>query len=523
MKKNIIILFFAAIFCVTLNSCYKDTSKSATMDILKMTIIEPDDAPDYITTYFGTDFELTPEIGRLVGRDTIKIEGDLIDDYTYSWKINLAPNDTLSNILSSDFVLKTVIPGFPNSQNYDLELTITEKETGMRTVLIYDVRVLNDLGAGILIAETVANSHDLALISSRDVNINYDKDAAEPYSVKRNLYATANDGAKYPEKIDQLNYHMYTWRKEESGTRVLSKNSRIALLDADTFREKLSNDGMFFFAPYNNNFEHLFTDYSVNVYLIRNGIIHDNRLDSGNRYSYESESVLENQIFAPFSAGTFIYDTKNDGFIRMSYDNQNVPNDDTGAFNPANLEKDLSPIFADSGSDYSYPWLMKDSEGKLLCYVIAQTLVNGSYVYAGKNITDFSGLIDINNATSYSFSGSHNMMYYSVDNKLYTAVYDGSTISRNEVVYTLPSDETISFIKIHKRGDGETTFSEDVNGDPIWEGSLNKVIYIISQKGDEGIVRIIPIEYPASGTVAADKYIKTIGGFGTITAIDTKY
>lgn len=504
-------------------SCYDDKSTLSSVEY-------PDVVADrtgegrYLTATYGEQFEYAPKLGRMVGRDTIWLTENELNDFNYIWKMTLAAGtDTTARVISHDRVLDIPMTSVPNAGSYDygLMLQVVHKISGVTKQLNWNVKVLGVYASGLLVAETKdEQTTDISLIMSRSYNNdieNYDKDV-----IYYDIYGKANDNNRLQGLVSSMAY-LSSGANNEILT-VLVKGKSLVQVDPVTMKEAGNDVALFYYPPATFNPQEVFTaqwgSYSV---LINDGILHYYETRYGMKYSYTPEFDYDlSTVYIPLVASScdaLLFDKKGSKFVRFTgYGTNHVielPVTTGGAFDPTNMQG-IEPIYGDLGNNSTARCLMQ-KEGKYFIYEISKS------GFVGNKIYDLSNCTDLDKAVCYAFSEAYGEFYYGVGNKLYVAILNTDVPVCRVAYDKFGPDEMVSHVLMHK-GDGATTWGEKPDGTPLWRDSENNLLSVATynDKTKEGKIYSLPIQYGGDGGIAADKYVHTYDKFGRITAIATK-
>lgn len=150
--------------------------------------------------------------------------GSLKDtDLIYEWKINLVPDDTLYQIISNDRNLDYEVKFKPNTsgKTHQLYYTVTDKNTGLDYIMTWPVTVLNNIGEGLIIAETYdGNSTEISHIMSPEVTTGFND-----VSVKYEVFSSLNNGIRIDGLIKDMRF-----------TKIYGVDALLGITDTDIYR-----------------------------------------------------------------------------------------------------------------------------------------------------------------------------------------------------------------------------------------------------------------------------------------------
>ncbi|WP_202923393.1 PKD-like family lipoprotein [Pontibacter pudoricolor] len=183
MKRiNILICFIIISLGWMITSCHDDLS---TLDVKEVPGVEIDTTGMKAFSVHQFDY-------LVVEPNLVKAKGLSESNLSYEWRINLIPGDTTFHIIGDQKNLNYEVRFKPNvSGNYHLlYYTITDKSTGLEYIMSWPVTVKNNIGEGLVIAETSDGINtDISHIMHSLVTTDYTGE-----SVKHNVYSSINSG-----------------------------------------------------------------------------------------------------------------------------------------------------------------------------------------------------------------------------------------------------------------------------------------------------------------------------------------
>lgn len=523
--KNI---FFSLLAFFLLTACYDDESKLPAVEYPSI-VADRSGEGSYLVATYGEEFTFEPKLGRLVGRDTLFLTEKEFEEYDYLWDITVIANnsDTMKQVISRERILNTPILSTPTNSSYTHSLTlhVTHKLSGVVKNLVWQMKVSGIYAAGLLVAETTDESNsDISLIMSRTYNS--DISSYEEDRVHHQLYSRVN-GMPANGVITSLSDASYS---NYACIIALSEGKSLTRIEPLTMKIKDYDLQCFFYTPKVFNPQAVFS-YMGRSILLNNGLCQYYETRYTDKYSLDVESEYElSKVYVnrlPYD-WAILWDKKGERLIRY----KNVPLEfgegdvNPGVFNP-NALPGIECIFAGIGNKPSGDrdiklvtrYLMR-KDGHYYLYEMTQ---NNLKKYEGARIYDLDGCTDIDKSSCYACSQSAPVFYYAVDNVLYAVPLSNDRPIAQISYNKWGSNEKITHLLIHTELSGKTTFREqpDENGvdQPYWQSSMNNVITVVTYDGKEGRVYTLPIQYPESGGIAADKYVNCYDKFGRITAI----
>ncbi len=508
MKQNIIRYTIGALISLAgMQACTKDHS---TLDINKIQGVTVDTTgTGTISVYQFDTLTLNPRIDA----------GKLTDEaFTYEWKINPNISDTAYQVLATSRNLKAEIKLLPSpaQKTYRLVLTVTDKSNGLKYITPYKVSVLNNLGEGLVIADSKDGLHsDIHLLMMPWVTSNFIKE-----SLKRGVYSTINrkeiDGV-----VKQLRSYVAFRDVVVQG---ITENSIFSIKKLDYTLLGKNND--LFYAP-RASFrpQALGVVYQGDLY-VDNGMLTGAYMAASAKLpnpfdtKFTVPAVLGMDTDSETSAILNFYDEVNGHFVflkSMFYDKvlYKHPATPAAAFDASNLPGQLN-LAAGLSPDRDFLHLLKDkATGNIRLYVLSKATDDGgmiTYPPAPKEIIDFSGAPGIAAAHHFVFAYDQRVMYYVSGNKIYAALFGSSTPSFQER-YTLPAGAELTALSIYQQGQF-----------PAIEPTIpthNKVLIMASFAGGEGKLTLFPMINLGIGNLDIANR-KEYGGFGRISAVTSQ-
>lgn len=517
MKK----IYFSFLALILLLSCYDDKSTLPSVEYPSVVAYKTGET-DYLLSSVGEEFTYTPRLGRMVNRDTVMLTDDELQDYSYRWSMTIVSDgyDTTSLVISNERILKKVIDAPPTSGQYSyytLLLQVTHKASGVVRNLPWRIKVLATYDLGLLVAETSDEIQtDISLIMSRTYNQNLLTYAED--TVHRRIFSKANGGAidgvvSSVSAVNQAN--IYT------DITALVPGKSITRMNPITMKVVDQNLECFFYTPKVFNPQLVFDGAGSKVLLLNNGKVQYFEARLTNKFSVDIDSPYELDNVYVGSTGYIdglFFDKKAEKLVQFSTNKGKVLDLGTvaaGPFDPNNL-KGVKCLFGDVMSGDDARWVVK-KDGGYYVYEMDKIKFNGKKIY------DLSDCPDVDKSSCYAFSISKTVLFYAVNNILYSVPLGGDRPTRLVAYEGIPASEKITHLLIHKGTSGQTTWSETVNTAgqevPYWRRSRYTVITAVTYDGKESRVYTLPIQYEDSGVIAPERYVRCYDKFGRITAI----
>lgn len=509
MNKRYLYIFLVAGLITAIQACRKDDS---TLPLNKLPGVKIDTA--------GTNPVNVFQFDRLVIKPKL-ITTIPDNELSYSWRINLLPQDTVWQEIgtSKDLDAEIKLPPTAFGKYHLLYYTITHNTTGLNYIMSWDVMVRNNIGEGLVIAETKDNTNtDISHIMSPEVTLAFNK-----VSVKHHVYSSIN-GATLPGLVKQMRF---TKIGADDVVFAITDNSILAY-NTLTYNYRGANNDFFFTQSAQYQPRALGGLYQGDVY-IADGKFTATYLGAAKKYGvpYDFKYVVPDKValnghssgvtgsydppvkvnFYDETAGYFVYlPSINFGDTKM-HDYPSVtgkPFDPHNVLNKKNLAAGIS-------SDRGFLHLLKDkTTGKVELYIFdAGALASPSPVPPSPvALYDLAAAPDIDQATKFVLLDNQKVLYYATATKIYAVLFSTSSPVFEER-YTVPAGEQITTLQIYQ----QVGYPMPGTYLPTSNNQL-----IMSTYGTEGKVYLLPMINLGLGNIDVPN-IKTFSGFDKITAI----
>lgn len=461
----------------------------------------------------------------VVEPNLVKANGLSESNLSYEWRINLIPGDTAFHVIGDQKNLNYEVRFKPNvSGKYHLlYYTVTDNATGLEYIMSWPVTVKNNIGEGLVIAETSDGINtDISHIMHSLVTSDYTGE-----SVKHNVYSAINGGT-IKGLIKQMRF------TKIFGVDVLLGITDNSITRINTLDYTLAGkNGELFYSNSSGQRPQALGGIVQGDMYVADGKLTGTYLGASRKFGLPfdfSYTVPEHVAFNGFSYYPLpirvnFYDEVNQHFVYlptiMSFgDNKMhpVPAAAGGVFDPGAVKNKLNLAAGISSSGDFLHLLQDKATGNIGLYV----LDGGEDKYPDilppkpKAFYDLSGAPDIADAKHFVFLDNQRVMYYATDNKIYAMLYSTST-PVFELRYTAPAGEEITTLQVYRQAD----YPFRTEGwDPPYNATNNKQL-IMSTYGTEGKVYILPMINAGVGNIDVAN-IKTFTGFNRITAITTQ-
>ena len=517
MKKiNLYIISLITIIICTTTACFNDDSM---LDVNKIPGVVIDTTGN--SQYDVFQFERLKIIPNLIDEDLVE------EQLRYEWRINLAPNDTLYELISEDRNLDYEVRLKPTTSGttHQIFYKVIDTGSGLEYIMAWPLTIKNNIGEGLVIANTIdGNSTDISHIMSAEVTPNFNK-----IEVKYNIYSAVNGGNTIDGLVKQFQYAKVG---RDDALLGITDNSliKINLLDYSLGGK---NDDLFFSAKSNYQ-PQLLSDIPQSTVYVGNGKLTGSYLAAFQKFGipYDFSYVVPNHLaingftYSPLPIRIQFYDEVNQHFVyQPSFnsfgddDMHKTPGASGAAFDPLDVKNKIN-IAANVSTTGDFRHLLKDkSSGNLNLYIfdggVEQPYPDPATPPAPKASYSLSNAPEINNATKFVLLQDQRVLYYATNTKIYAMLYSTS-IPSFELRYTVEAGEEITTMQIYK----QAGFPYDGTG-RTYLNTNNKQLIISTFEGTEGKVSLLPIINSGLANIDTPN-IKTFEGFGRITAIGTQ-
>lgn len=507
MKKLRYIMFLPLLLGVLTTACFKDNSM---LDLNKITAVTLD------TTGFGTLSVYQFEKLNLI--PNLNHQGLSESDLSHEWKINLTPNDTLYQVVGHEKELDFLVNFKPNLSGrfHQLVYTVTENTSDLDYIFTWPVKVLNNIGEGLVIAQTQdGTTTDISHIMSSSVTTDY----AE-LSIKHNVYSSIN-GMTMPGITKQMRYAKMAGVDIVFG--ITDENIyRINTLDY-TFSG--SNGDLFYANRDNYQFRSIGGVYQGDLF-ISNGKLTSTFLGASRKIGLPFNAsftvpgiVASNKLSNPAVVISF-YDEENEQFVYQPSitpfgDNTMyaTPNQASGAFDPsAQLNRENLAAGVSTSGDFMH-LLRNKSTGAVDLYLFDK----GVSAYPTPEPPTAIGHFNLSNAPNidkaqhFAFLDNQKVLYYATTTTIYAILY-GTATATIEERFVVPAGETITTLQVYQQADYPLRSSGN------YLPTNNKSLVMSTYDGTTGKVYLLPFINTGIGNIDTPK-IETYSGFDRITAI----
>lgn len=514
------ILFWISVLCLAVNvsACYDDESTYDT-NIIPGVVIDTTGLQSRYSVFFNHVMVLEPNVYKI---------GDPDAELDYLWRIDVGSSDTTRLVLGREPKLNAKITVSPNTLDYTLSLTVTDKSNGLPYYMYWKVFVSSEFGEGLIVADTKNEStSDMNLIMANEFTQGFANEGEDV--IYKNLYSQSN-GQDIEGVMCGVYYgNVYNKRR----ITAITPNSVVRLNPLDYLLIDMNDDA--FYVPMKEIAPSYICNGFTSEYMVVNKKVAILSAQNSTKYGYPYSGDYEVKKYIAVNPSTYynsvgggvVYDEKYNRFLWLPYFYTSSPMVEckafvSGEFDPNNVG-DKTCLFADLGNLKDYYFVMKDRQAEnYYIYVVDGNTGGKDNGKLGKAILDITHCPEIGKAVSYVFSPLENTLYYATETTIYAVMLSTEGLM-TEARYTLSaSDEKITSLEIHK-GYGNATLGERVNEEgkivKDYVGSNYRLLLMTTynETSKEGAVYTLPIKNLGAGVIAED-YVKRFGGFGRIVA-----
>lgn len=537
MKKNtLIIAFFTTL---ALSSCYDDESTLPEKSIegVELNITE---AEKIIRVGYKEQLDIVPNLTRNGKTDDTGL--------VYEWAINMLPgwSKTEYEVIGTERELHTVLDNAISNDSYYLRLLVTDTQNqDLQYSFLYEVFVQPSMLDGLLVCDTKdGQTSDLNLIMNKQLTSFYDKEE----KVFRNIL----EGNEYPGLVKYMapasaGYYPGTnmmWVVDENKKAGAYETMNFTLSDMNVCfpvyqpesvsavmrigQYICSITDMGFYAVNYINFPSSYFGWpsaSASAYSIDNGI-----------FAATSASMIENASYAL----TAWFCDEADAFISGDFSFAGaaaVPFNNPAGYDLSNKRAVCGGM---SVNEYTPTFLLKDEvTGEYTIYTLSrQKDAQGEYD-ADWNWIETVPAIDssikahavpaegkalLDKAVATGFACLESILYVATEEGIYTINFAGSQPTVNSAVQFSATGEKITGMKLYQQGmyitEHDNAMNPEYSGNGGWEElSLNnRAVVVTTQKGNEGVVYVVPMIRFGTGDLDASSALR-YDGFGRILAV----
>ena len=541
MKKNI--LLTALFTALALSSCYEDKSTlpDNPIDGVELNITE---AEKIIRVGYKEQLDIVPNLTKNGKADDAGL--------AYEWAINLYPGWSKSEfeVIGTEKELHTVLTNDVNNDCYYLRLLVTDTQhDDLQYSFLYQIYVQPSMTDGLLIADTKdGQTSDLNLVMNKQLTAWYDKDE----KVFRNLLSDKD--AAYPGLIKSLapasaGYYPGTnlmWVIDEDGKTGAYNTEDYSLTGMDKCfvyqPEKVdlvmragqyvcAATDMGFFAVNYVNFTSSYFGWptaAASGYSIDNGV-----------YAAISAASIGSNYSTYALAAWFC--SEQDVFVSADINYMGAAAVEFNNPNKYDLSNKRAVCGGMSVDEITPTFLLKDEvTGEYAIYVLSRQMdAEGEYdadwnwtetvpakpsAIKNEYVIPAEGKALLDKAVATSFAAMESILYVATEDGVYTINFAGAAATVNSASQFTASGEKITGVKLYQQGQYITEYDNVANPDYPENGGWeklawnNRAVIVTAQKGEEGVVYVVPMIQLGTGNLDASAALR-YDGFGRILAV----
>lgn len=540
MKKNTLIIGLFTAFA--LSSCYEDKSTlpDNPIDGVELNITEEEKV---IRIGYKEPLDIVPNITKNGKADDSGL--------TYEWAINIYPGWSKCEyeVLETTKELHTVLDNAVASDSYYLRLLVTDtKNDNLQYSFIYEVYVQPSMLDGLLIADTKDSQNtDLNLIMNDKLTAWYNKEE----KIFRNILSDKN--ALYPGLVKSLSPIHIGIYPATSMMWIIDEDGKTGTYNTEDYSFLGMNDCFPIYQPQKVDAimrmgQHICAITDLGFYAVINTTF------SVSYFSWyaatPSAYPVDNGIYASISAtnvnggiyslGAWFCNEK-DVFVSSDFFLTNYNVSEFSNPNKYDLSNKRAICGGMSVDEVTPTFLLKDEvTGEYTIYVLSrQKDAEGEYdedwnwtetapavpsSIKAAHIIPAEGKTLLDKAVATSFASMESILYVATADGVYTINFAGATPTVNSTSQFTASGEQITGMKLYQQGQYITAYDNAANPDYPENGGWeklewnNRAVVVTTQKGDEGVVYVVPMKNLGTGNLDASSALR-YDGFGRILAV----
>lgn len=529
MKKNT--LMIACFMMLALSSCYEDKSTlpENSIDGVELNITESEKV---ILVGYKEQLDIVPNITR----------NGKVDDtgLTFEWAINLFPgwSKTEYEVIGREKELHTVLENEVSEDSYYLRLLVTDTQNdNLQYSFLYQVNVQPSMLDGLLIADTKdGQTTNLNLVMNDKLTIWYDKEE----KVFRNILSETYPGlikSLTPASAGYYSGDNYMWLIDENGKLgayetqdfVFSGMDQMFVLPTERV-DLVRRAGQFicastdlgFFAVNYITFQSSYFGWptaGLDAYPIDNNIC----------TSISALNGVNNSTCAMLAW----YCDEADAFISGDFSFMGATAVEFNNPEKFDLSNKSAVCGGNSVDEVTPTFLLKDEvTGEYIIYILArQEDYDADWNWVGKPSSvkaaytvPAEGKALLDKAIATSFACLESILYVATEEGIYTINFAGATPTVNTTAQFTANGEKITGMQLYQQGQYITAYDNATNSEfPVsgsWEKKEwnNRAVVVTTQKGEEGVVYVVPMKNLGTGNLDASAALR-YDGFGRILAV----
>lgn len=534
---NKAIIYFVLIFTIILGlpSCHKDDLSSYKRELSTVKVFISD--KNLVATLGET---LTAEVDSIIQTlpdgKTVKIASDN-PDFEFEWWTGYSINGgAFIDSINAGYALNMFVDDIYSP---DIVFLVREKETGLEYYANYRLSVNSPYGTGFLVVDT----KDGVSSQFHEIQNQYLYDQCEDVNkVLRNSYKV-NQGADFQGLVSHVSYHKLRGTAPSVSRMLIYKEDGHCVALDGYYNTVKENDGMYMVSQNSYKITDQQKGFSYTTNINEDGQVEECEYGygkdvftfpkvTGDLSPYRA-SVMRSKVY--YGMNLFIFDEIANRFLRMPFNKGTfIPITSATPLFDYNNVGALDALYMASG------YYFRDGFGKeygVVTILKSETSEDYfAYIFKGnlQRIVNLNNCSEFNNATGYTTSTSEKVLYYAVDNKVYTTSLGGVLDPVSYVGYTTPDpNDKITDIKMWLGYESyecnmQITDINNPGGEPLTVPNTKRMLVLTThnESTGEGKIICVPITIlnsPQNGLEKNPEYHRIFDGFGKILATSDMY
>ena len=529
---------------LALSSCYEDKSTL------------PDNPIDGVELNVATEEEKTIRVGYKEQLDIVPniTKNGKTDDtgLTYEWAINLFPGwgKTEYEVIGTEKELHTILDNAVSNDSYYLRLLVTDtKNDNLQYSFLYQVYVQPSMLDGLLIADTKdGQTTDLNLVMNDKLTAWYDKEG----KIFRNILSDKN--ATYQGLVKSLTPTSTGNYPGVNLMWVIDENGKTGAYNTEDY-SFTGMDKVFIYQPEKINvvmragqmicaetdlgfFAVNYVNFTGTYFAWPTAAAGGYPIDNGVYATFSGSSIGSN--YSTYALAAW-YCNEQDVFISADINYAGAAAVEFNNPNKYDLSNKRAICGGMSVDEVTPTFLLKDEvTGEYTIYVLSrQKDAEGEYdadwnwtetapavpsSIKAAHVIPAEGKTLLDKAVATSFASMESILYVATADGVYTINFAGATPTVNSTSQFTASGEQITGMKLYQQGQYITAYDNAANPDYPENGGWeklewnNRAVVVTTQKGDEGVVYVVPMKNLGTGNLDASAALR-YDGFGRILAV----
>ena len=538
MKKNA--LMIALFTTLALSSCYEDKSTlpENSFDGVELNITEEE---KIIRVGYKEQLDIVPNITKNGKADDAGL--------TYEWAINLFPGWSKMEyeVIGTEKELHTVLNNDVNVDSYYLRLLVTDTQhDDLQYSFLYQIFVQPSMLDGLLVADTKdEQTTDLNLVMNNKLTAFYDKEE----KVFRNILS--DKGAAYPGLIKSLTPASAGYYPGDNLMWLIDEDGKTGAYETENYTlygmekcfiyqpervDVVMRAGQYICAATDMGFFGVnYVNFMSSFFGWPTAAAGGYPIDNAVYASYSGASIGSN--YSPYAL-TAWYCNEKDAFVSG---NINYAGASAAEFinpNGYDLSNKRAVAGAMSVDEITPVFLLKDEvTGEYTIYVLSRqkdaewdsdwvnivSPAEDAYIKVAHTVPA-EGKTLLDKAVATDFACLESILYVATEDGVYTINFAGSTPTVNTVAQFTANGEKITGMQLYQQGQYVTAYDNVANPEYPENGGWekkewnNRAVVVTAQKGEEGVVYVVPMKNLGTGNLDASAALR-YDGFGRILAV----